>query len=54
MEYYDTEREPDGSYTASGAERSETNTDVTYHYAASQNKSEKPTRNRAKVIALVL
>lgn len=54
MEYYDTEREPDGSYTASGAERSETNNDVTYHYAASQNKSEKPPRNRAKVIALVL
>ena len=54
MEYYDTEREPDGSYTASGAERSETNNDVTYHYAASQNKSEKPPRRRAKVIALVL
>ena len=54
MEYYDTEREPDGSYTASGAERSETNNDVTYHYAASQNKSEKPPRSRAKVIALVL
>ena len=54
MEYYDTEREPDGSYTASGAERSETNNDVTYHYAASQNQSEKPPRRRAKVIALVL
>ena len=54
MEYYDTEREPDGSYTASGAERSETNNDVTYHYAASQNQSEKPPRKRAKVIALVL
>ena len=54
MEYYDTEREPDGSYTASGAERSETNNDVTYHYAASQKQSEKPPRRRAKVIALVL
>lgn len=53
MEYYDTEREPDGSYTASGAERSETNNDVTYHYAASQNQSEKPTR-RGRIIALVL
>ena len=53
MEYYDTEREPDGSYTASGAERSETNNDVTYHYAASQKQSEKPTR-RGRIIALVL
>ena len=54
MEYYDTEREPDGSYTASGTERSETENDVTYHYSASQNKSEKPPRRGAKVIALVL
>ena len=53
MEYYDTEREPDGSYTASGAERSETENDVTYHYSASQNKSEKPPR-RGRIIALVL
>ena len=54
MEYYDTEREPDGSYTASGTERSETENDVTYHYAASQKQSEKSPRRRGRIVALVL
>ena len=54
MEYYDTERDPDGSYTASGTERSETDNDVTYHFAAAQNKSEKSPRRRGRIVALVL